>query len=178
MSEPVTITFDDAAVRAMFARLSSLRDMTPLMAELGEALTASTQHRFQTGTAPDGTPWKALADGSGRKPLLKTGSMRDRITPRAAATFLEIIASARQARWHQQGTDPYVIRAKPGKALYWPGMRTRTGKDGAEVPGLVTKVNHPGLPARPFMGISSADAKTITDIGAYYLDALAAGRSA
>jgi phage virion morphogenesis protein len=178
MTDSITITVDDAQVRAMFARLSGLRDLTPLMRDLGETLTESTQKRFETGTAPDGSKWKALADGSGRTPLRKSGTMRDRITPHAAATFVEILASARQARWHQEGTKPYVIQAKPGKALYWPGMRTRIRKkDGKEVPGFVTKVNHPGLPARPFMGVSAKDAQDITALGEAFLESLASGRS-
>lgn len=177
MTEPVKTVFDDAAARAMFQRLAGVRDMTPLMRDIGETLTESTQQRFQTSTAPDGTPWKALADGSGRKPLLKTGNMRDRITPRAAATFVEIIASARQARWHQEGTDPYVIRAKPGHSLAWPGMQLREDSKGHAQPAWVTKVNHPGLPARPFMGISADDSKAIVALGEFYLDNLAAGRS-
>lgn len=177
MAESVKITLDDAAVRAMFARLATLRDLTPLMRDIGETVTESAQKRFQTSTAPDGSKWKALADGSGRKPLLKTGTMRDRITPNPQATFVEIIASARQARWHQEGTDPYVIRAKPGHSLAWPGMPLRENKQGLARPAWVTKVNHPGLPARPFMGISAEDSKAIVGLGQFYLDNLAAGRS-
>lgn len=80
--------------------------------------------------------------------------------------FVEIIASARQVRWHQEGTEPYTIIAKPGSALSWPGAKHPIGK-----------VNHPGLPPRPFMGISADDAKVITALGEVYLDSLAAGRS-
>ncbi len=53
----VTITLDDAAVQAAFDRLTKLaRDTSPMMAEIAEHLLESTRRRFDTGTAPAGTP--------------------------------------------------------------------------------------------------------------------------
>jgi len=165
VADELTIRIDDAAVVAMFARLRGVRDLSPLMADIGEAVLESTQQRFVTSTAPDGSKWKPLADGSGRKPLLKSGTMRDEIAPRSGRDFAELIATRRQARWHQEGTPPYTITAKPGSALHWPG---------AAHP--VPKVEHPGLPARQFMGVSAADVQTIGALGEAFLDGLAQGR--
>ena len=43
------------------------------------------------------------------------------------------------ANFIERGTAPHVIEAKPGSTLYVPGR------------GFVTRVLHPGQPARPFM---------------------------
>lgn len=98
MTDPIRLTFDDAQARAMFARLSSARALAPFMRDAGELLTETTQARFRTGTAPNGSAWKALADGSGRTPLLKSGNMRDRITPHKGAHGLTAAQRAHAAQ--------------------------------------------------------------------------------
>ena len=169
--EPLILAIDDAQAQRWFGQLlERSNDLSGLMADIGETTVESTQHRFDQGVAPDGQPWAELADGSGRSPLLDTRRMRDGIFTEHGPDWVETSSDAKQARWHQEGTRPYVILAKPGKALAWPGMRTRTGKNGAEVPGYVKKVNHPGLPARPFVGLSQEDELAIDDLVAAWLD--------
>lgn len=171
MTEPLIIEVDRAQADAWFGELLRRgQDLGGLMKDIGETLTESTQKRFDQGVSPDGVAWAALADGSGRAPLLDSRRMRDGIRPNSGDNWVEISSDAKQARWHQEGTDPYVILAKPGKALAWPGMRTRTNKAGAEVPGYVTKVNHPGLPARPFIGLSAEDGEQINALAIAWLD--------
>jgi len=161
-NKPLVIEVDNAQARAWFgALLKRGDDLAPLMRDIGEILTKSTQQRFRDGVGPDGVPWEPLADGSGRTPLLDSGRMRDEIFPRSGGDWVEISATAKQARFHQFGTDPYVILAKPGKALSWPGLPSRVNKAGKTVPGAVKKVNHPGLPARPFIGLSLDDREQI-----------------
>ena len=52
-------TVNDAQARAMLARLGE-PGTDDLMPRLGEYLQASTQKRFKTQTAPDGTAWQPL----------------------------------------------------------------------------------------------------------------------
>lgn len=132
-------------------------DLSGLMADMGEFLLRSTQHRFRTGIGPDGVKWAALKRRAG-KPLLDTGRMRDEIHPRSGADFVEIRATAKQAGWHQEGTKPYTILPKQKQALFWPGA-----------PGPRKKVNHPGLPARPFIGLSDRDAKALDGLSKRWL---------
>lgn len=158
-NEPLRLVIEDRQATAWFSRLSARgQDLTPLMADIGELLTESTQRRFAEGVAPDGTPWAPLKRG-GRAPLLDTGRMRDEIFPSHGPDWVEISATARQARWHQEGTDPYVILPKGKKALAWPGG-----------PGPRKKVDHPGLPARPFIGLSDQDRQDIEALVQAYLD--------
>jgi len=162
MSDPFVIHVDDADAQAWFGQLLNRGEhLGGLMKKVGEILTESTQQRFADSVGPDGIAWEPLADGSGRWPLVKTETMRDEIFPTSGEDWVEISATAKQARFHQFGTDPYVILAKPGKALSWPGLPTRTNKAGKTVPGAVKKVNHPGLPARPFIGLSESDREQI-----------------
>jgi len=161
-NNPFVIHVELAQARAWFERLHGrAAHLGGLMRDIGEILTKSTQRRFRDGVGPDGIPWQPLADGSGRTPLLDTGRMRDEIFPTSGGDWVQISATAKQARWHQFGTDPYVILAKPGKALSWPGLPARTNKAGKTIPGAVKKVNHPGLPARPFIGLSIDDRNEI-----------------
>lgn len=159
MTEPLVIHIDSAAAQRWFGRLLQRgADLTPLMRDIGEVLTESSQRRFSTGIGPDGAPWVPLADGSGRTPLVDTGRMRDDISPHSGADFVEIRAGAKQARWHQEGTQPYVILPVKGKALKFGEVIRR-------------KVNHPGLPARPFIGLSDDDSRLIDNLAIAYLDA-------
>ncbi|MCR6661835.1 MAG: phage virion morphogenesis protein [Luteimonas sp.] len=160
MTEPLTVFVDTAQADALFGKLIERgSDLTGLMRDIGEAWLESTWARFDAGVGPDGIAWEALADGSGRTPLNDTGRMRDEIFPTSGADWMELSATARQARWHQEGTDPFEIRPKDKKALAWAGG-----------PGPRGKVNHPGLPARPFMGASEDDLQTAEALAVAWLD--------
>lgn len=122
MADFLKIEVDAAKTLVWFGELQRRgTDLSPLMRDIGEVLTESAQKRFSTGLAPDGTPWVPLADNSGRTPLLDTGRMRDDISPSSGPDWVEIRAGAKQARWHQEGTDPYKIRPRNKKALAFGG---------------------------------------------------------
>jgi phage gpG-like protein len=158
----IEINVDDRAFSASLRALQQrLADLSPLTEDIGELLLESTRKRFETGTAPDGTPWLPLADGSGRTPLTLTGTMSDQIFPSSGPDFVEIAATAKQARWHQEGTEPYVIEPREGVALKFAGPNG---------PVFAKRVNHPGLAARPFMGLSDSDDSAIGLLINEYLD--------
>lgn len=174
MTDTLIIEVDDAQVQRWFGKLIERGlSQAPLMADVGELLLESTQARFDTGTGPDGIAWVPLADGSGRTPLSDTRRMRDDISPSSGANWVELSAHAKQARWHQEGTDPYVIVPKNGKALaFGPPASRISGKNRGKVgpAHVVKKVNHPGLPARPFMGLSQADGEGIDRLAIAWLE--------
>lgn len=160
MTDRLIIEVDDAQAQRWFSQaLARSSDLSGLMAEIGETLLVSTQARFRTGTAPDGVRWLPLADGSGRTPLMDTGTLHDQIAPDHGSDWVELRATAKQARWHQEGTDPYTIVPSQKQALAWPGG-----------PGPRKKVEHPGLPPRPFIGLSQEDVGRIDDLVAAWLD--------
>lgn len=54
-----TIEVKDAAVQALLAKLSQRAGgLAPVLQALGSDITERTKRRFETSTAPDGTPWK------------------------------------------------------------------------------------------------------------------------
>jgi len=142
-------------------------NLKPLMSEIGSELEDSTRRRIKAGgPAPDGTPWAQLAPLTRAmkrtdKPLIERGDLLNSVRFEADAQSVSIIAGPSDyAHVHQFGSKPYVILPKKGKALsFGPG-------------GSLTrrKVNHPGVPARPFLGVSTADQATIIETAQDYLD--------
>lgn len=157
----LTLKVDSAQAERIFQRLlDRSMDLASVMADIGEVWLENSWARFDRGVGPDGIAWAPLADGSGDTPLYDSGRMRDTMFPSSGPDWVSLNASAKQARWHQEGTKPYVIRAKPGKALaFGPPASRLSGKHKGEIgPAyVVQKVNHPGLPARPFIGFGPED---------------------
>lgn len=82
------IEVDDTELRALLNRLGTL-DQGPLNAflfDLGEGIVYRINKRFETSTAPDGTPWKplaqatynALADRLGKSNFQKDGRLNSK----------------------------------------------------------------------------------------------------
>ena len=54
-----TIEVKDQGVQAALQALSDkVGNLRPVLQTIGEGITERTKHRFDTSTAPDGTPWK------------------------------------------------------------------------------------------------------------------------
>lgn len=148
------------ALDELLKRAGNLRD--PL-AEIGELLLPSIHQRFNQGVAPDGSPWAPLAPstlarkkGPGilRESLHLQGSFRYQV----GNDELLVGTNVPYAAAHQFGLPAHTIRPKSGKALMWPGAKHP-----------VKKVEHPGLKARPFLGLSIEDEAAILDVVKDYL---------
>lgn len=58
-----TIEVNNSAVLAAFNRLLQVgQDLNPIMRVIGEDVVERAKQRFETSTAPDGTPWAANSD--------------------------------------------------------------------------------------------------------------------
>ncbi len=174
------IEWDSAHAEALFQRLIDAgRNLEPLFNEIGSELEQSTRQRISTGgPAPDGTPWvdlSALTKLTKRtnKPLIERGDLLNSIRYEAGSDYVQIIAGPSEyAAVHQFGSDPYVILPKKGKALsFGPRMSLAGGKNKGKEVGSITrrKINHPGVPARPFLGLSTDDQATIIAAAQGYL---------
>ncbi len=176
------IDVDAAQAQRWFGQLLARgSDLTGLMADIGEIFMHNTQQRLDRGVKPDGTPQKPLADGSGRTPLEDTKRMRDDMSPAHGPNWVELRAHAKQAKWQQEGTKPYIIMPKNGKALaFGPPASRLFGKNKGKVgPAyVVKKVHHPGLPARPFIGVGTEDDRDITATAIAWLDLTPSGPTA
>lgn len=170
----IKIEVIDEEAQAMFVRLrASLTNLRPLMQDIGEHLTETTKQRFQTSTAPDGSPWAPNAQstyvqlagkfgGKGRinkrgaarlaskKPLIgETRALSTTINYRASGDFVEIGSPMKYAAVQQFGADKHSF-------------------SGGKTPWA-------DIPARPFLGLSDADRRAIGEKVRRELDKAASG---
>ena len=123
-------------VKAAFESLQArLADLTPVFQDIGEAMLNRTRERFNSQTAPDGSPWAALSPGYAQrkkrnkdKILTLRGNLRGLLNYRAG---------------------PHAVRI--GTPLIY-GATHQFGN-----PNL-------NIPARPFLGLSQSDEQELLDI--------------
>lgn len=181
----VTLSGDRQVLQVLGEMIAKLDNPRPLLESIGEEMVDRTIRRFDTLIAPDGTPWAANAESNfdqylsrlansrkkngslrkqaqapkaGKKPLTgESGKLRRTINYQLHGNNTVSIGSpADYAPFQQHGTRPHTIVPKNKKALAFGGI-------------VVRKVNHPGSPARPFLGFSDADQSDIRAIVLSYL---------
>jgi len=105
------LIYNDADVISGLQRLrDKVGNIRPALAEIGEVMTESTKHRFETTTGPDGGLWTAnspvtLDNKSGSKPLTgETGTLMQSIHSQLDGEFaVEIGSNKDQAAMMQFG---------------------------------------------------------------------------
>ncbi len=138
-------------------------DLTPLMERIGGIVENSTRQRFEDEESPNGVSWEQLMPSTvavkkGNKKILKASShLMNSITYHADKTSVVVGTPELYGKYHQTGTDPYIIEPKTKKALKTPY-------------GVFKKVHHTGLPARPFLGLSEDDKDDILDALNYFIE--------
>lgn len=123
-----------------------------LLNTIGETLVSGTLKRFQAEEEPSGKKWKASqrARDTGGVTLSDTGRLSKSILAKTGNDEVFVGSNLVYARIHQLGGE---IKPKKGKAL----------KFGKNV--IVSKVK---MPARPYLGVSTADlAEVKADIAAF-----------
>jgi phage virion morphogenesis protein len=160
-----SIRYDDAAVRSAITGLIDLgRDPAPVMRDLAMYGEASTRERFETQTAPDGTPWKKSlrARLTGGKTLTQSGHLGNSITSDSGRDWAAWGTNMIYGRIHQLGGE---IKPKAGGSLRF---KLATG--------AWVKARKVTMPDRPYLGVNEADEVELTRIvHAQFLRALHAG---
>lgn len=159
-----TIELKDDEITAALARLShALGDLTPVMQDIGEFLVESTKRRFESGAAPDGTPWAAKSpttieayerrgDRVDFRPLFgPSGRLSREVNFRAGPDEVEVGSSLIYAAVMQGGATK--------------GAFGTTSRGGAIPWGTI--------PARPFIGLSDTDQAAVLDIVSEWLEDVA-----
>lgn len=172
------LTIDKAELDRLNAFMAeqAARDTSGLMPRLGEYLQGSTQARFKTQTAPDGTPWAPLQQRYARrkkynkdKILTLRGYLRSYIHYQVPnAETVEVGTNTKYAGVHQFGgaieQNPQSrktrYRSVAGRVLF-AGAKHKRGVTERWVERGAYTVK---IPARPFLGISTADDKEIREI--------------
>jgi len=170
----------------------------PLMAILGRAVVAGINRRTDAGLDENDGPFKPIKN-SRSTPLQDTGTMMTAIAmlssdKQSATVGFRSLPEAQKAIWQHYGTKgPYPIRPKtPGGALafgtsmsFANAMKGGRGKSrrltmgnarsNAQGMAIVRGVMHPGLPARPFFGISPKLSEELGQIAERWYDEQAKG---
>lgn len=144
MSEGVStsVSLDDKAANADLAALAKrIKDLDPVLDEIGASQVTEVQHRFEQQAGPDGAKWTGLAartlarrGGDNPKILRDQGNLYDSVTHKVdSGVAVAIGTNRRYARIHQLG----------GKA--GPGRRVT-------------------IPARPYLGLSDEGRKEVVAI--------------
>ena len=158
-----------------FMAEQAARDPSGLMPRLGEYLQGSTQARFKTQTAPDGTPWAPLQKRYARrkrynkdKVLTLRGYLRSYIHYQiTGGDSVEVGSNQKYAAIHQFGGEIDMperqatvrYRSVAGKVLFAGKKHKRATERAVTIPVHFVKI-----PARPFLGLSAEDDREISRI--------------
>jgi phage gpG-like protein len=151
-----TIEVNNTEVLAAFNRLIQTgQDMSPILRSLGEDITLRAKQRFETSTAPDGTPWapnsdtvlRALLHGNANN-FTKKGAVSAR-GGRALAGKKPLIGDSKDLStqiFPSVSGDTLTVTASPVYAAM-----QQFGGTKAEFPNLWGDI-----PARPFLPVTAA----------------------
>lgn len=160
----IQIHVNNSEVNKALADLSArVRNLTPVMREIGEIVRTSVERNFAAGGRPK---WdeSTRVKREGGQTLSLTGRLRRSFTVEAGNDRVAVGTNVIYAAIHQFGgkTSPSVIRPKKAKALFWRGARH-----------AVKSVKHPGskIPARPFLVVQDEDWTEIKNVINNYLTA-------
>lgn len=188
MAARIEIRVDDAAVIAAFDRVQAAGgDLGTFLDNIGGGLVASTQQRFESETDPQGRKWKPLARSTIRKKkgdtriLRQRGQLLQSLTHNATPSYLEVGTNVVYAGIHQfGGTIEQAARQQRATFVRSKSGRLRFAKASTRAKSRVVKPIAIGahtvtIPARPYLGISEADAKMIVETADAYIVAASGG---
>jgi phage virion morphogenesis protein len=173
----VSITLDVSRVQAALGNLvRAAEDLRAPFDEIGDMLVASTIHRFETGTGPDGVAWipSKRAQATNTKTLVERGRLRDSIVHEAGANFVAVGSNLVYAAIHQLGgtidkearSQVNLTAGKSSKFISAASARKRTKAKSRTVFGTEVTIGAHSvtIPARPYLGFSQEDTTEITTI--------------
>lgn len=168
----VQITIEDAAVNAAIDRVDKAGgDTLSLMHEFVSAMLFSVERRFETETAPDGTPWTPLRPRTaarriggkrrGTENILRvTGRLYQSLTGEASAREAAVGTNLHYAGIHQTGGTIDVPERSATIRLRKVKGRTRFAKRAhkrARDVDVTIGAHQIVVPARPYLGFSETD---------------------
>lgn len=173
----VRLDGSEAALEQLAGYVARAEHPRGMFENIGISLVTSTQHRFETGVGPDGSPWptslRALTEGG--KTGIKSGRLMASQTYIADDTGVEVGTNVIYAGPFQFGAE--FTRAARTQTIY----RKRNKRTGALSPHFAKKSKateqqdvHVGahavkMPARPFLGLDDDDDREIVTIAEDWL---------
>lgn len=161
----ISINYDDRVVIRTLRRLMrSGKDMHVVFADIGEYLLQSTEHRFDTEQAPDGTSWEPLSESTIRRKMLKgvrrgKGQKRRSLTTSKGNTKIGAIRSLAAMKIL---VDSGNLRDTLRYQASWDSLRV--GSDRVYAASMQFGDDDRSIPARPFLGLSDEDRREVIEI--------------
>lgn len=178
------------ALEVLQAAADALGSPAPLLRDMGEYLLHSTKDRFNTQTAPDGTPWAPLSPRYARrkkynanKILTLRGYLGRLLTYQVGESELQLGSNLPYAARQHFGGE-FDVAARAAHVYFRQGKNGDIGrlfvkKNKSNFAQAVTIGAHKVItPGRPFLGVSPADEQELLDIAQDHLDRIGKSRGA
>jgi len=162
----IHVHVNDTEVNKALADLTArMRNLQPVMREIGEIVRTSVERNFAASGRPKWSE-SARIKREGGQTLSLTGRLRRSFARpgavQAGSDRVAVGTNVVYAAIHQSGgtTGAHIIKPKKAKALFWPGARHP-----------VKSVNHPGsvTPPRPFLMVQNEDWTEVKNVINHYL---------
>lgn len=172
----ITIEIDDRRVLDVLAELAArLDDLTPAMQSIGEYLVGSTKRRFATSIGPDGMHWAPNSQVTYLRMLerahgvtLKGGRINQKGANMAMAKKPLVGESHRLSSEISAQAGRYAVEV--GSPMVYAAVQQFGTKKGAFGVGRGRRpIPWGDIPARPFIGLSEADADQVLKIVGEFL---------
>lgn len=158
----ISVEVNDKQITATLAGIEGkLANQAELMAQIAELLLDSTVERFQTGTAPDGTPWapKSSTTIAAYEARKEPVSLKPLIGPTKSLSNISNFATASGDDWARissRAIQSAVMQfgAPQGAFGAFMGIDKRGRRHFHSIPWG-------DIPARPFLGISAEDEENV-----------------
>lgn len=179
--EIVTQGFGAASIQETVRRLltatARLGDPGPLVRTIARRIVFSIKRGILEQRSPEGASWPVLAQSTRTRPgrnaggraLFDTGRLYEAVTyqERGPGEAAVGVFDVPYAKFHQEGTRAFNI---------WPRSSLKTRKAvvmrfwGGNGWIFSKKISHPGIPARPFIGVRSDDVPSIQQLAAAWAE--------
>lgn len=177
----IRVKVDHSEVREAFrALIAAGKNPKPVLADIGEILTVSTKRRFQTGRAPDGTPWAPNSEATLLTELRVRGGLSKHKTRTGGRTLtdrgLALLGRKRPLIGESRALSTQIFprvtahTVEVGSSREYAAVHqfgARKGQFGRTRRGA--PIPWGDIPARPFLGISAQDHAAILEAIEDYL---------
>lgn len=166
---------DLSAIEVVGKVAQRMSNFGPALRKSGIYLERQTRNRFLKEEDPDGRPWTPLSKATlkqkkTRAILRETGSLAASISMSGPANNeVKVSSSTFYGIYHQTGTKAFQVAGRRATLRFKVGKSGRSkfakqGKANFEQDVNIGGYQHPGIPARPFLGINEQDVAAIRGI--------------
>jgi phage virion morphogenesis protein len=167
-----TIEVKDEAVQALLAQLSQrLGNLRPVLQAIGSDITERTKRRFETSTAPDGTPWKPNSAATLAMLAARIGGQKSKVKKDGSlnAAGLRSLGNKKPLIGESQDLRRQIVPSVSGNTLTV--VSTPVYAAIHQFGGQAGRGRKVTIPARPFLPVR-ADGTLYPDEQRWVLDAL------